>query len=388
MKCKPDWSSSAHQTSMRRCLDWVECKDVTLCFVGYTKFESLVVFVMNNLMPPSLGCSSNSPSFLCLLLYCAFWKARGSCESMDMVTNIVSGCSSQTSKHSLKIAHKMSAIPFFRPPHYAHRRLPNSVFPHNTDCFLPQNFGRQITILRFCGPLSWYRFDTVRPTIARNEVLEKIIDAGGEARILDCLMARTSACFYRSFDVLFPGQGVLACNQDRTVCAGEVDRICDDFARVLLISDDARYQLTLQWTEVYEQMSLDYDRSMKQSKACLEMLRRKMEDPILQVYARVNAVFHDWWMDRFDEVNKLEELLNDPEVMVAPTIMKVLTEISYQVPLGDRVRIVTKIDTFYRTLCILTTGDVQLADNGQVLAEVEQLSSGPDVGLLLQNLAI
>ena len=237
--------------------------------------------------------------------------------------------------------------------------------------------------------MSWHRFDIIRPTIARNEVLEKIIDAGREARILDCLMARTSACFYRSFDVLFPGQGVLlACSQHRAVCPGGVDRLCERFAQVLISSVDAQYQLILQWTEIYEQMNLDYDRMMKQSKRCLNMLRSMMEDPVLQAYLRVNAVFDDWWMDRLGEVSKLEELLHDPEVMVPPTIMRVLTAIAHQVPLGDRVQIVTRIDAVYRPMCTLTTGDVHLAGNAQVLAEVEQLSSGLNVGLLLRNMVL
>ena len=75
-------------------------------------------------------------------------------------------------------------------------------------------------------------------------------------------------------------------------------------------------------------------------------------------------------------------------MMVKPILMRVLTEICYQVLVGGSVQILNKIDVVYHSLCKLTTGDVRLADNGQVLAAVGELTSGPGVGLLLQNLAI
>jgi hypothetical protein len=103
----------------------------------------------------------------------------------------------------------MSPLPFFIPPDYLNCRFQNNTFPHEVDCFLPQNFGGPLSIVRFSGPQSWHFFDTVRLTIARNVILERIIDAADEARVLNCLLARISACFISSFDIMFPGSGLV-----------------------------------------------------------------------------------------------------------------------------------------------------------------------------------
>jgi hypothetical protein len=79
----------------------------------------------------------------------------------------------------------------------------------NPDFFLPQTFGGLLTIVRFNRPLSWNAFDTVRLTVAQNAVLKKIVNAGSEATILDYVMACISIYFLRSFDIIFPGHGLV-----------------------------------------------------------------------------------------------------------------------------------------------------------------------------------
>jgi hypothetical protein len=113
-----------------------------------------------------------------------------------------------------------------------------------------------------------------------------------------------------------------------------------------------------------------------------------MDDPLLQQYAQVNAVFRDCWVGRTDEVKRLDELLHDPEVMVLSTVRTFLSEITKQVPAGECVQVITDLNGVYHTLCSLTSGNVELADGGQILAEVEGRSGGPKVGLLLENLTL
>jgi hypothetical protein len=86
---------------------------------------------------------------------------------------------------------------------------------------------------------------TVRLTIARNAVLERIVDAGSDARILDCVMACISICFIRSFDIIFPGRGLVKCCQHVTGYPHEVEHVCDELAQLVVNSVDAQYQLTL-----------------------------------------------------------------------------------------------------------------------------------------------
>lgn len=120
----------------------------------------------------------------------------------------------ETSRTSLD---KMSALPFFIPPPDANRRLPNSRYPYTFAFFLPQTFEGTPATIGFQGPLSWHEIDRVRLTIARNAILERIVDASDEARTLEILMARISQCFIRSFDVMFPGHGLVTYCQHRTV---------------------------------------------------------------------------------------------------------------------------------------------------------------------------
>jgi hypothetical protein len=153
-------------------------------------------------------------------------------------------------------------------------------------------------------------------------------------------------------------------------------------------SVDARYQLTLHSVEIYDRLTQEFDRLMNQCDRSLQNLKSIMEDPVLHHYTQLNPVFNDWWTDRFDKVVKLGDLLHDSDVVVPPTIRNVLSEISRQVPNDERVQIITNISGVYQTMCILTSGNMQLADKGQVFAEVEQSSSGPDVTLLLGSLTI
>lgn len=288
----------------------------------------------------------------------------------------------------IRVSLEMSALPFFIPPDYLHRRFQNNTFPHEVDCFIPQNFGGPLSIVRFSGPQSWHPFETVRLTIARNAILERIIDAADEARILNCLLARISACFNFSFDIMFPGSGLATFCQHRPEYAHEVDRICDELARFVVNSVGARYQLTLHWAEIYDRLTQEFHRLMNQCDRSLQNLKSIMEDPVLHHYAHLNSVFNDWWTDRFDEVVKLGHLLHDPDVVVPPTVRNVLSEISRQAPNDERVQIITNISGVYQTMCTLTNGNLQLADKGQVFAEFDQLSSGPDMSLLLGSFTI
>jgi hypothetical protein len=113
-----------------------------------------------------------------------------------------------------------------------------------------------------------------------------------------------------------------------------------------------------------------------------------MDDPLLQKYAQVNTVFKDWRAGWTDEVIRLDEFLHDPEVMVPPTIRSIRSEISEQVPAGECVEVIIDLNGVCLTLCSLTSGNVGLADGGQILAEVERRSDGPEVGLLLENLTL
>lgn len=93
-------------------------------------------------------------------------------------------------------------------------------------------------------------------------------------------------------------------------------------------------------------------------------------------------------MDRFDEVIEHERLLQNPDVIIQPTVRNVLADISRQVPAGEGVQIITRMDGVYQVVCTLATNVVLLADEGELLAEIERRSSAPEVGLLFENLTL
>ncbi|ERF74964.1 hypothetical protein EPUS_05172 [Endocarpon pusillum Z07020] len=282
----------------------------------------------------------------------------------------------------------MSALPFFRPPPYPNRLVTGSKCAHEAEFFLPQTFGNFPASAKFKGPSSWHEFDQVRLTIAQNVVLERIVEAANEARSLNCLMADVSLCFRQSFDVMFSGHGLVTFCQIRPEYSQEVDRISDELARLVLGPVSAQYQLTLHWTAIYDRVTQQFDHLQTECSKYLHKLRTMMQDSLLIQYADANAVFKEWWMDRFDEVNKHERLLQNSDVIIQPTVRNVLADISRQVPAGEGVQIITKMDGVYHVVCTLATNVVLLADEGELLAEIERRSSAPEVGLLFENLTL
>lgn len=282
----------------------------------------------------------------------------------------------------------MSALRFFTPPPYKSSHLPNGTTTHQTDFFLPQTIDGHLMVVRFSGPQSWLAFDVVRLTVSQNAVLEKVVHAGGEAGILNSLMNRISVCFLYSFDVMFPGQGLTTYCQHQAPFVHVADRVCDQLGSLSVNPVDAQYQLTLHWTKIHEKMTRDFEVLMSQCDRSVRKLKGMMQDPMLLEYARVNEIFRDWWAERAKEVTHLDDLLHDPEFIVPPTIRNALEEISRQIPSGERVQIITKLHCIYHTLAILTSDGTHLADDNQVLAEVERLSSGINVSALLERLTL
>lgn len=264
----------------------------------------------------------------------------------------------------------------------------DSICIHETEFFLPQTFGRLPTSAKFNGPSTWHAFDQVRLTIAQNAVLERVVEAANEARNLNCYMADASLCFRQSFDVMFSGHGLLTFCQIRPEYSQEVDRICDEFARLAVGPVDAQYQLTLQWTALYDQITQQFDQLKTECRKSMHKLRTMMLDPLLIQYADANAVFKEWWKDRFDEVIKHARFLHNPDVITQPTVRNVLAEISRQVPAGEGVQILTKMDGICRVVCTLATNFVFLADEGELLADIERRSNASEVGLLFENLTL
>lgn len=282
----------------------------------------------------------------------------------------------------------MSALPFFRPPLQTSSHFADNICTHEAEVCLPQTFCGIPSSVKFNGPLSWRAFDTVKLTIGHNAILEKIVDAARQARSLDCLMFGISLSFRQSFDVMFTGHGLVTVCQHKPEYSQDVDRLCDELSQLAVESTDAQYQLTLRWMGIYDRVTQGFDRLKNECIMSLQNLRYLMQDPLLLHYADVNAVFKEWWMERFDEVAKLDELLHNPEVIVPPTIRNVLSEISRQVPKGERVQIIANIDGAYQIVCDLATNAVLLADDGQPLAEVERRSSGNEVNLLFESLTL
>lgn len=153
-------------------------------------------------------------------------------------------------------------------------------------------------------------------------------------------------------------------------------------------SVDAQYQIILEWSLIYDRVTQEFERLMHQCERTLRNLRSVMEDPVLEHYADINTVFRDWWAGRTDEVNRLDELLHDPEVIVPPTIWNVLTEIASQVPDDERVQVITNINGIYRTVCYLATCDIQLSEGCEILAEIQGRSLTPEVSFLLSELTL
>lgn len=283
----------------------------------------------------------------------------------------------------------MSALPFFVPPQYTNQRLSDSDVAHKFDFFLPQTFGGGLDIARSNSPQSCHIFDTFEPTtIARNAVLKRIVDAARGAEILKTSMTSIGICFIESFGVIFPGHGLVTFCQHRIEYPQDADRICDELARLDVNSVNARYQLTLHWTEIHDRLTREFDLLMDQCNSTLQYIRGVMNDPVIRNYANRDAVFKAWCVDCLEDVNKFEELLHDHKVVVPPTIKNVLLEISQQIPAGEHVQIITSIDGVYQTLCTLTTDNVHLAHDGKILAEVERRSSGPGVDFLLERLTL
>jgi hypothetical protein len=281
----------------------------------------------------------------------------------------------------------MSALSFREFPTPTTRGLPSSWSDFTINCPLPQTFGGHIKFLRIHGPDSWFEFDTVLPTIASNAILEKIVNTADEALTLNSLMNRAADCFRFSLEVMFPGEGLVASSNQQPF-ASQGDSHCNELARLSMGSARTEHDLTLQWTQLYDEVTSQFNRLMSSCNSTVLKLRRMMHDQGLEQYARVNPVFKAWWVQRITEVNHLNNLLQDPHVIMAPTIKNVLTEMSHLVPHGHAVKITTGINGAYRLLCVLTTHNVELADNGQVLMEVERQSSGPDVGDLFDEMSL
>ncbi len=282
----------------------------------------------------------------------------------------------------------MSALPFFRPPPYLNSLKTDSNSTHETEFFLPQTFGGLPTSVKFNGLSSWHAFDQVGLTIAQNAIMKRVVEAANEARSLNCLMAEVSLCFRKSFDVMFPDHGLVTFCQIRPEYSRQVDSICDELARLAVGPVNAQYELILQWTAIYVRVTHQFDHLKTECSTSLQKLTNMMRDPLLIQYADANVVFKEWWKDRLNEVIEHERLLHNPIVITQPTVRNVLAEISRQVPASEGVQIVTKMDGVYRVVCTLITNFVLLADEGELLAEIERRSSASEVSLLFDNLTL
>jgi hypothetical protein len=284
----------------------------------------------------------------------------------------------------------MSALPFFTPPLHKSHHLADGLQSYEVEVHLPQTYRGFHSSLRFIGPLSWHDFNRVKLTISQNGILELIVDAARQARGLSSLMAGLSLTFSQSLDIMFPGQSVAttACQDHPSKSYRDVERLCDGLARLGMHSDAGTHQLILEWTGIHDRVTQDFDRLKGECVISLENLRYFMRNGQLVQYAERNAVFKEWWMERTREADRIEEMLHSTELIVVPTIRNVLSELSRQVPPGERVQIITRIDGFYRVVCDVATQAILLPDDGRTLAEIERKSSGNEVSLLFDSMAL
>jgi hypothetical protein len=291
----------------------------------------------------------------------------------------------------------MTALPFFTPPLHKTHHLANGLQCHEVEVPLPETYHGFASHLRFSGPLTWHGFDRVRPTISQNAIVELIVDAARQARILHSLIAGLSLTFSQSFDIMFPGQSATTtCEEHPVKSWPEIEqRLCDGLARLGVNSTappttSEPHHLVLDWTGLHDRVTRAFARLKGECLVSLANLRYFMRHGQLVRYADGNAVFREWWAERTREVDRIEEILHDAggAMVVVPTVCNVLVEISRQVPPGQRVKVVMWIDGCCRDVCEVVAHAVLQADRGRMLAEIERRSCENEVSLLFEGLGL